>query len=515
MSETGPDVDLSDLKEFDVPDPLAPRGGCLAALLIIGLGVSAAWTVLNVTAADHFLAVHASPDEYDWQRELARDFVVELPVDDVGDKVAAIEDPARRGAFHQVLAVAADPAQAPAIGAYMVGLSAGYSWRQSEQARAACTSLAAFPPASAAPVLFDAHAKTEGELRKAIAEGIEALPPAVALPAVLAIADPAERGRWHTVLAASGDPEQIDAIVAFVAKASTGSDRRFEAEAASLLAFGEKGTERLKAALQREEQTVVNLAAEALREVNLPFLIQYSRDELTVYAKNVFGPTGLAAAHRTNSLYKQQSEDLVAGRVKAGDLKVTAAQNTDAVAVLQAANARSLRCFQMLKALTPVTDNEDVDFCFIQGLSSFSEPVAKHCAEALQQRLTPDKLIDVLFRFIARKSEFEVREVDIYERMLKGTGAAGAARIGANLERLLEGAGGDPGEVFWIYKRMAFVVLLETGTQAQLPILAKYSTDTESYHKSSRTRIGTTQRTEVKYADEIAKAVTAINERGK
>jgi hypothetical protein len=514
--ENGPEVDVSDLREYDVPDPPDVRGGCVAAVAIIGLGLTAAWTVLSATAPQHYLSVYQSPGEYSSQRRIAREYFAALPVEKTRDLVLAIEDPATRGAFHEVLASTGDEAHASTIGAYILSLLEGYAgYRERELVKEACVSLGTFPPAVAAPALFAAHAKAKDEMAEAIGEVIEALPPEVVLPAVLAIPDAADRGRWHTVLASSGDPAQIDAIIAFVARESSAKGRRFEAEAKSLLKFGEKGTEQLKVALQRDEKPVVNLAAEALREVNLPFLTTYCRAELIVYGKSVYGEAGLANAHRINSLFKQQQEEIMSGKRKITDMEVTGKQNTAALAVLKAGNDRSLRCFQMLKALGPVSDNEEVDFCFIQGLSSFDQAVAQHCAGSLQRRLTPEQLIDALFRFIAKKSEFNVAEVAIYERMLTQTGATGATRIGENLERLLTGAEGDPGEVFWIYKRMGITVLAATGTKAQLPILAKYAKDTDSYQKTSRNAVGRTSRTEVRYADEIRKAVAAITKRGK
>jgi len=178
MSDTGPEVDVSDLREYDGPDPPAVRGGCLAALGIIALGVSVAWSSLNATAVDHYIAVYANEAEYDSQREIARRYVAELPIEKVRDQVLAIERPEIRGAFHEVLAATGDAAQAEAIGAYLDTVLERYpGWDEREAAKAACVSLGAFAPDVAAPLLFSAHAGAKDEVKAAIGEAIESLPP--------------------------------------------------------------------------------------------------------------------------------------------------------------------------------------------------------------------------------------------------------------------------------------------------------------------------------------------------
>jgi hypothetical protein len=126
-------------------------------------------------------------------------------------------------------------------------------------------------------------------------------------------------------------------------------------------------------------------------------------------------------------------------------------------------------------------------------------------------RLKPDALIDVLFNYIAKKDSFEVREVNVYEGMLRATGPAGGERIVQNLARLLDRAGGDPDKVFWIYKKMAFTVLRDTGKASGIPVLKKYLADPGSYESTqTNARTGVTKRQEITFRSRCQGVIDAI-----
>ncbi len=502
MAEPDPRPDVSDLKTFDVPDPIKPHGSCGVGLLAVIAGVAAAVGFLHVVRAPHFFAVLADKGEFQHNRDRARRYAMELPPAEVLERVLALSEPADRGAFHATLASTGDASHAPAIVAYLAALR---SWRADEDADAALKSLATFG-AAAVPPLFELLGEGElhGEVDLQVRAHLEAdYPPEALAPHVVKIEPLAERGRWHRVLASTKDPAHIDAILAYVA--SQGSGGRFEEEAESLLAFGKAGTEELKEALYREERSIVNLAAEALRDVNIEFLTGYCQEQLTAYEEGVFSEGGLRWAMQVQMAVEEQASR--------GGEPIPAEVVAEARQVAARFSQLAFRVKEMLKAMREVPDNEPVDFCFVHGLSAFDPEVAEYCANTLQVRLTPEKLIDVMFRYIAKKDQFMVKEVEIYEAMLRATGEAGGVRIGENLARLLDEAEGDPTQVFWIYKKMGFKVLQDTGSAPVLPILARYAEDPDSYIETTTGPKGREQR-DIMFKDEVAAAVRAIEARG-
>jgi hypothetical protein len=505
-----PEVDVSDLKTYDVPDPPELPSTWLRMFVAVPVGLVLAMGFLRSTQASHYFAVASNRAEYPTNRGTARGFINELPPEEIKERVLAIEDPAARGGFHRVLAATKDPAQVEAIVAFMKAYQ-GYS---DNSIKEALESLRSFPSEKVAPALVDycesgASASRVAIVHKELQAHHE---PKSCLEPVLAIEDAAKRGAYFWVLPASEDPAQIDAIMAYVRTQGTrgGSSygngpKDFKAEAKALIAFGKPATPKLKEALHSKENAIVNLAAEALAKVNLEFLHGYCREELGAYAKKVPGEQGIRWAAYVQSASERRG-GLAASGLKNSDLIV-------ARQILQAASRHSTRIMEMLKAMETIP-GEKIDYCFIHGLSCFNNVVAKYCAQLLQRRLKTSELIDVLFSFIAQKDSFTTAEVAVYENLLLQTGSTGAIRVAYNLERLLKDAKGKTEEVFFLYKKMGFQALNKNGTKAQLKTLELFANDTDSYIKTG-SRNGQRTETEIKFKIEVQNAIRAIKSRGR
>ncbi|MBL4849215.1 MAG: hypothetical protein JKY65_27125 [Planctomycetes bacterium] len=504
-----PEVDVSDLKTYDVPDPPQLATTWLRMFVGVPLGLFLALGLLRATAATHYFAVASNSAESTKNKTSARRFINELPPEEVKERVLAIEDPAARGGFHKVLAETKDPAQAPAVLAYIKA----YQGYNSEEIKGAMASLRAFPSEDVAPGLIELREKSVGNLLglSNLGDMIKAEleqhhKPAACLDAVLAIEDPKRRGSYYWVLPASEDPEQIDAILAYVeSRGKQSGANPFKGEAAALIAFGAAATPKLKEGLHSKKRPIINLSAEALSKVNLGFLTKYCREELTTYGKGVPGKQGLAWASWVVSSLERKG-GLAGAGIKQSDLP-------SARKIVSEAAQHSLRIMEMLLAMEKIRSNKEIDYCFIHGLSCYSQQVAQYCAKTLQSRLKTDELIDVLFSFIAQKDSFTTTEVNVYESMLLRTGSPGAARVAFNLERLLKEAKGKTEEVFFLYKKMGFAVLHKNGQMAQLKTLERFANDTDSYLKTG-TRNGQRTETEVKFKNEVRAAVSAIKGRG-
>jgi len=506
-----PEVDISDLKTYDVPDPPELPTTWLRMFVAVPVGLVLAMGFLRSSQASHYFAVASNRAEYSTNRSTARGLINELPPEEIKERVLAIADPAARGGFHRVLASTQDPAQIAAITAFIKAYD-GYRDTEIEEA---LVSLRSFPSEDVGPALVELAQSEEQRADMIRAELQEHHSPESCLKAVLAIEDSVQRGSYFWVLPASKDPAQIDAILAYVKTQGTrdpssrsyGSKAPtdFKAEAAALIAFGKAATPKLKEALHSSEGSIVNLAAEALAKVNLEFLHGYCREELGEYAKKVQGKDGIRWA-----AYVQSASE------RKGGLAGSGLQATDlmkARKILESASRHSARVMEMLKAMETIP-GEKIDYCFIHGLSCFNQVVAKYCARLLQSRLKTSELIDVLFSFIAQKDSFTTAEVEVYENLLLRTGSSGAVRVAYNLERLLKDAKGKTEEVFFLYKKMGFRALNKNGTQAQLKTLELFAKDTDSYIKTG-SRNGQRTEDEIKFKDEVREAIRAIKSRGR
>lgn len=164
--------------------------------------------------------------------------------------------------------------------------------------------------------------------------------------------------------------------------------------------------------------------------------------------------------------------------------------------------------------------SDRANLCFMHGLSSTDESVAKHCANVLKKRMDRDRFVHVLFKFLVHKESFDVREVAVYETALKEFGVAASSAITRNLDKLLDEAGGEPGKVFWIHKVIALRCLAEVGDEKAVSTIEKYARDPGSYvHIESRTdpktkKVLDRKETTVPFKDLCERALAAIARRG-
>ncbi|MGE0711729.1 MAG: hypothetical protein AB7N76_26790 [Planctomycetota bacterium] len=510
MGDSDQRPDVSDLKTYDVPDPELPRSGFKLGLIAAPVGLLLALGFLQAVRVNHYFAVLANPRERSHQRDQARRFASELPAEQLLERVLALDSPEVRGSFHKALAETGDAAHVEAIMAYLGGgLDRQPSYEQGREAKEVLESLQKYPAEQIGPRLVGfARSQHDARVRDAVKKELEQWPAESLLKPVLAIEDAAERGSWHWVLPASKDPDQIDAILAHCKKQQ--SSDRLEAEAKSLLAFGKAGTDKLKQALHEDDRRLVNLAAEALVKVNLAFVTGYCREQLDAYTKLVFEPRGLAWASTVLSEAERASSNparLLQNKISAADMSAARAKMAEGTKL-------AFLTLEMLKAMQTI-EGEQVDFCFLQGLSTFDQQVAQLCAETLERRLSTDQLVDGMFHFMAQKASFSRHEVDVFEGMLHKKGVVGALRVAKNLDQLLVQAKGQPEQVFFLYKKIGFKTLKELGTKACLPTLERYARDTDTYVVTQKNNMGLSTEHEVKFSDEVAAAVAAINGRGR
>lgn len=503
------------LKSYDVPDPMPQPKYLLRTLFAGFLGLLVAGAFLLAVRLPH-LAWVAQHSRSGWdgdlgfiQRYAAYTLTEEYSPEQLAPYVVDLEDLKLRGHFHAALATTKD---ARHIDAILANLRLHYSTK--DRLAEVLPSLKALGKAEAARAIVAAHEEQEAKWQDSDHE--EALravlhtefEPADYLDRVLAIEDPVRRGRFHAALATTKDPRQVDAVLAFAKTivpsdpgASRGAD--WEPLVKSLGAFGPAATPKLEAALvQTESRSLVSLAAEALRTSDLPFLVKRTKERLDEY-------DGL--------LPRLIPASTLLGAIEEGkEVEATPEQIAGAREVVAAASAQAYMIFEMLRALDAIRGDQQVDFCIVRGLSTFNRPIAEWSAQRIKERLSPEKLVDTLFSYIAQKTEFDVAEVDTYEGLLRELGGDGAERVAWNLERLMGEARGDPDEVFWIYKKMGCTLLEELGAPGAVPTLKKYLADTGGYTlTTTETLNGQKKRKEVqvKYADLARKAIAAIEAR--
>lgn len=499
------------LKTYDVPDPAPQPKYFLRTLFATAVGLVVALSLLAMVRLPHlaYVATHMT-DRYDeitpnYVAERCADEMLHYPPEELTPYVLAMEDPFLRGKFHETLALTKDSKQIDAI---LTNLRGEYGVEQ--RLKVILPSLKALGKAESARAIVAAHEDEEARwkdpdhqeaLRAALHTEFE---PADYIDRILAIEDPVRRGRFHAALATTKDSKQVDAVLAFartIVPASPGASRGpdWDPLVKSLGEFGPAATPKLEAALlQTDSRSLVSLAAEALRTSDLPYLLRRTMERLDEYDQSV--PQLARAASIVRAVDDQE------------ELDVTPEQVAAAREVVAAATARGYMIFEMLRALDALT-GEQVDFCVVRGLSTFDRDIAEWSAMRIKERLSPEKLVDTLFSYIAQKQEFDVSEVETYEGLMRELGAEGATRVAWNLERLIGEAGGDPDQVFWIYKKMGCTLLGELGGPGAIPTLRKYLTDEGGYTLTTTETVnGQKKRKEVqiRYAALAKKAIGDI-----
>lgn len=167
-----------------------------------------------------------------------------------------------------------------------------------------------------------------------------------------------------------------------------------------------------------------------------------------------------------------------------------------------------------LEALKGAPQNQDVDFAFLEALSSPVEDFSRTATRILRQRMDGDTFADALFAFLAQRSEYSRYEISVYRQSLTGypESAAGIAR---NMDRLLTDVGGQPEFVFWAYKVIGLEALAEVGTRDHIALLLTYAGDESGYIDvtTNRDTGELIEETERSFAELAQKAIDAIEKR--
>lgn len=511
--------DCSDLKTFDVPDPPRDPTWKLKALVCAGLGLGVAIGAAKATAlphavwvCKHWQAGWNNEKQLDYrQRSSAEELIERYSTAELLPYVKDLEPLKLRGLFGAALASTGDKAQVDALVAYLKtvdGYDAGKKapvWfehmRKLDEPRAVREYMKLY-----AKEPEDANAPRD--LRTAAFEALAASAPApLVLAELKAVEEPAARGRFHRILAATKDAAHVDDILAYAGTVITGDpdsvaqDSDWPPIVESLSAFDAAATPRLHKALEdAESRPMVCLAAAVLRKTDLAFLIQRttkSLDEFDAIVPKLSRADAIINAEKEGTLGDEVGPEVVAAAKK----------------LFADAEASSFITFEMLKSLDQVHGNDDVDFCFVRGLSTFNQQIAQWCVKRIKERLPPQKLVDTLFSYMAKKTQFKVVEVEAYESLVKELGGEGAKGVIRNLDRLLEQAKGDTDEVFWLYKKMGITLLGELGDATAIPVLKRFEKDAGSYSITKTDERGRRSEEERVYKDEVKKAIAAIQAR--
>ncbi len=166
-----------------------------------------------------------------------------------------------------------------------------------------------------------------------------------------------------------------------------------------------------------------------------------------------------------------------------------------------------------LEALASVADPA-ADVAFVAALACPDSGIEEYAATTLRKRLDGDRFADALFGYLATRPSFQVREVELYERVLTSYAGVGPAIV-RNLERLLERAG-SPDRVSWIHKVIGLQSLAKVGGPDSAALLKRYAQDATSYEYVETVTRGTKtteSRRTVKFADLAQQALQAIEAR--
>ena len=116
----------------------------------------------------------------------------------------------------------------------------------------------------------------------------------------------------------------------------------------------------------------------------------------------------------------------------------------------------------------------------LRALSSPDSAASGGAAKWIQEHLDAEKAIDALFRYMAAKSKYSVREIDVYVDVITSFKNAASPIVAKNLEALLAAAK-SPKKVFWAHKVVAMTALQRIGTKDATPTVQKFVADPGSY----------------------------------
>jgi hypothetical protein len=291
---------------------------------------------------------------------------------------------------------------------------------------------------------------------------------------------------------------------------------RHKAAKKALLAFGSDAVPYLVKGFESRSRGVANLCARVLKTVDRPTLVKLIEKKIDAYNfKGYFLPRANQVIKQDVYFKKNLREKVKRMKAKAyipSKKDVTAAKKTIGEAL-----HLSYLVAEGLQAFVDVRGDQKVDLCFMRALSSHNEAVAKFCAAELKRRLKRDQFVDTLFKFLVQKTEFAMKEIDVYESALKTYGQAASPDICRNMETLLKRARDNPYKVYWIHKAIALRCLDSVGQPSAYPIIKKFSRDPGSYVFVTKKRdpLGAIKevQTAVSYRELCLKALASIEKR--
>jgi hypothetical protein len=119
----------------------------------------------------------------------------------------------------------------------------------------------------------------------------------------------------------------------------------------------------------------------------------------------------------------------------------------------------------------------------LRALSSPDPAASALAANWLKTNLDAQKAIDALFRYMAAKDNYSMREINVYVDLITSFKTAASPLVVQNLEALLAEAK-SPEKVFWAHKVVAMSALQTIGTKDAAATVQKFVADPGSYYSS-------------------------------
>ena len=241
---------------------------------------------------------------------------------------------------------------------------------------------------------------------------------------------------------------------------------------------------------------------------------------------NWMGPKGKSAAARIRRIKQTAMQNLRKKHVRVHTQLVDELKKakTDSTKFDKARKTLRARIFkvadstaELLRALDPVDDDKASPVLF-RALTAYSARVNQAAAKCLVRRLEPNDYADQFFAYLATRSRYSMKEIDMYSSSLADHCKHQPDTVAAALQSQLDKAHNDPRQVSWVKKVIAIDVLRDIGTKAEIPVLKRLVSDTSSFVLTTTTwgdaltppRVS---RQTIKISERAAKAIGRIQSR--
>jgi hypothetical protein len=284
---------------------------------------------------------------------------------------------------------------------------------------------------------------------------------------------------------------------------------RHKAARRALVALGNDAIPYLIKGFESRSRGVANLCASVLKDLDRGMLVKQIEKKIDAYNIKGLYLSWASQVIYTDQFYRVNPLKKLKAKYVPPAKDVKTAQK-----IFGEALHLSYLVAEGLQALLDVRGDQKVDLCFMRALSSHNEAVAKFCASELKRRLKRPQFVDTIFKFLVHKSEFKMKEIEVYEDALKTYKKAASVDICRNLEALLKRAGNSPAKVYWIHKAIALRCLKTVGQSSAFSTIQKFSRDPTHYvfYTSRKSQFGPATRKEIKvyYRSLCKEALTAI-----